>query len=173
GPLAAMALRRNIHTFSEIPLVCSVEQAEELWQADEQSEALFMTGANANFWGFVEAAVDLKNKGLLGEPYYAEAEYVHDIRFMFEQSPWRRTLEPIRYCTHSLGPVLRWIDEDLASVSCFDTGGHVRGAADEHDAMVAHFRTPSNVVVRLLTSFINNAPAEHQYRLFGTKGYFA
>jgi len=39
--------------------------------------------------------------------------------------------------------------------------------------MVALFRTKSNVVVRLLTTFINNFPGwGHRYRIYGTKGYF-
>jgi hypothetical protein len=39
--------------------------------------------------------------------------------------------------------------------------------------MVAIFRSRSNIVVRLLTTFINNYPASgHGYRVYGTKGYF-
>jgi predicted dehydrogenase len=132
-----------------------------------------MAGANPNYWAFVEAAVDLKRKGLLGKPYYVEAEYIHDLRSFFDDTTWRATYEPIRYCTHSLGPVLRLIDEDLEWVSCFDTGSQVTRSPGRHDAMAALFRTRSNVVVRLLTSFINNYPSEgHHYRVFATKGAF-
>ena len=39
--------------------------------------------------------------------------------------------------------------------------------------MVALFHTRSNVVLRLLTSFINNYPSiHHHYRIFTTKGTF-
>lgn len=171
--LGAKALLRNIHVLSEIPTVASVDEAAELWQAQAKSKAIYMSGANPNLWGFVDAAASLVKDGLLGKPYYMEAEYIHDVRHLFEQTPWRKTYESIRYCTHSLGPLLRLMDEDLEWVSCFGTGSHVNGEKGQNDAMVAIFRTRNNVVVKLLTSFINHVPGmAHEYRVFGTKGYF-
>jgi len=84
-----------------------------LWQAEQKSSAIFMTGANPNYWAFVEAMVDLYDKGLLGKPSYLEAEYIHDLRYLFEETPWRQEYPPIKYSTHSLGPLLRIIEEDL------------------------------------------------------------
>jgi predicted dehydrogenase len=102
-----------------------------------------------------------------------EAEYVHDITELAKETPWRRRYEPIRYCTHSLGPVLRWVGEELVSVSCFDTGSHIYPGSGEHDAMVAIFRTASNVVVKVLCSFVNRHPrAFHRFVYYGTQGYF-
>ncbi len=171
--LCCKALARNIHVMSDVPAVATMAEAQELWRAQQSSRAFYMFGANPNMWGFVDAAVDLVKQGKLGEPYYMEAEYIHDVRSLFEATPWRQTYESIRYCTHSLGPLLRLIDEDLEWVSCFDTGSHINQQAGQHDAMVAIFRTRSNVVVRLLTCFINNYPAcGHGYRVHGTKGYF-
>ena len=167
------ALNQNIHVLSEIPAVASIEEAQGLWDAHLRSEAFYMVGSNPNYWAFVETAVDLKRKGLLGDPYYIDAEYIHDIREYFERTPWRATYESIRYCTHSLGPMLRLIDEDLEWATCFDTGSHVNQQPGQHDVMVALFRTRSNVVLRLTTSFINNYPSGgHHYRLFTTKGAF-
>ena len=169
----AKALQRDVYVMGDVPCVASTEEAEQLWQAQEASQAFYMLGANPNMWAFVETAVDLKRKGLLGEPYYVEAEYIHDIQSLFEPTPWRETYESIRYCTHSLGPVLRLVDEDLEWVTCFDTGSHVNRKEGQHDAMAALFRTRSNVVVRLLTSFINHYPGcNHHYRFYTTKGYF-
>jgi len=171
--LCSRALARDIHVMSDVPAVATMAEAQELWRAQQSSRAFYMLGANPNMWGFVDAAVDLVKQGKLGKPYYMEAEYIHDVRSLFEITPWRQTYESIRYCTHSLGPLLRLIDEDLEWVSCFDTGSHINQQDGQHDAMVAIFRSRSNVVVRLLTSFINNYPAcGHGYRVYGTKGYF-
>lgn len=171
--LGVEALSRNIHVLSEIPVVASVAEAGELWLAQQRSPAIYMTGANPNLWGFVDAATRLVKEGALGTPYYMEAGYIHDIRYLFEKTPWRRTYESIRYCTHSLGPLLRLMEEDLEWVSCFSTGSHVNQEAGQNDAMVAIFRTRNNVVVKLLTSFINHFPGmTHEYRVFGTRGYF-
>lgn len=170
---AVKALKRNIHVLSEIPTVTTAAEANALWASHKKTRAIYMTGANPNFYGFIDAAVDLKKKGLFGDPIYVEAAYIHDIRNYFERTLWRATYEPIRYCTHSLGPVLRLIDEDLEWVSCFDTGSHINKVNGQHDVMAALFRTKSNVVVRLLVSFINNhLSCGHHYRFFTTKGCF-
>jgi len=175
---AVKALARNIHVLSEIECVYTVEEAQVLWDAHLKSRAIYMTGENSNFKGFIDAAVDLKRRGLFGDPIYVEAEYIHDCRYLWEKTPWRKPSNrpgnmPIQYCTHSLGPVLRLIDEDLEWVSCFDTGSHINKEEGQHDANAALFRTKSNVVVRVLTSFINNAVGGQQsYRFFTTKGTF-
>ena len=169
----AKALLRGVDVMGDVPAVESIEQAQNLWDAQQRSSAFYMIGDNASICGFVDTCVDLIKSGLLGRPYLVEAEYVHDVRHLFDLTPWRRTYEPIRYCTHSLGPVLHWLDEELASVTCLDGGSHINGEPDEHDAMVALFTTQSRVIVRLLATFINNFPTwGHRYRVYGTKGYF-
>ena len=168
------ALARNIHVYSDIPSVASLAEADALWKAGQASHAMLMTGATTCGWGFVHAMQDLYAKGLLGEPVYLEAEYIHDIRCLWQETPWRRKGQPIRYCTHSLGPLLRLLpDDDLRKVSCVTTGAHVVGEEGQNDLMTAHFTTPKNVVVRFTASFINEAKCGlHSYRVFGTEGYF-
>jgi len=173
GEFCVSALGRGIHVFGDVPAVESVAEGERLWAAQQRSEAFYMLGASTMMWALVETAADLCAKGLLGAPYLLEAEYVHDLRWLIDETPWRATLKPIVYCTHSLGPLLRILDEDLVSVSCLDTGSHVNRVEGQHDAMVAHFNTASGAVVRLLITFVNNYPTwGHRYRVYGTKGYF-
>lgn len=167
------ALKRGIHVLSDVPAVHEIPEADALWKAASDGPAVYSFGATTNWWGFVDACADLKAKGLVGKPVYCEAEYVADLGGLPDVTPWRKHYEPIRYCTHSLGPILKWIDEDLAEVSCFDTGSHIHNDPGDHDAMVAIYKTASGTVVKLLTSFINNHPAPfHRYVLYGTRGYF-
>jgi len=167
------ALARDIHVMSDIPPVASVSEARSLWEIGQQSNAKFMTGANPNMNAWIETVMSLRERGLLGDPYYIECEYIHDCRGLWPSTPWRSTYVGVKYCTHDLGPVLRIIDEDIVSVSCFDTGSHINKAPDQHDAMAALFRTESNIVIRFLATFINNRPtASHQVRIYATKGYF-
>ncbi len=172
----AKALKRNIAVLSDVPFADSLEDAALLWKAASESKALFMAGANPNEWGFIEALVDIHRQGLLGKPYYLEAEYIHDTREYYKHTPWRASGRmPIKYCTHSLGPLLRILDEDLRKVSCVSTGSQIEpdSKAGFHDHMTAHFTTESNVVLRLTISARNNAHiGPHSYRVFGTEGYF-
>lgn len=170
----AEGLEHNINVLSDIPLVRSYEEAEMLWEVGKKSKAILMTGANPNEWGFIEAAYDLYKQGFLGKPFYLEAEYIHDVRYLWDETPWRRKGMPIRYCTHSLGPLLRLLpDDELRKVSCVSTGPQIVGEEGQNDLMTAHFTTPENVVVRFTASFINEAKCgHHSYRVFGTEGYF-
>ena len=174
----AKALKRGIHVYSDIPSVASLEEADLLWKAQQESDAMLMTGATTCGWGFVLALQDLVGKGLLGKPFAMEAEYIHDCRPLWEESPWRKPSGenhwyPITYCTHSLGPLLSIIDEDLKTVTCLSTGSHVTGIEGAHDLMTATYQTPSGVIVRQTCSFINNCKTgHHSFRIFGTEGYF-
>ncbi|MBQ7900364.1 MAG: hypothetical protein IJ365_00180, partial [Clostridia bacterium] len=120
--------------------------------------------------------------GLLGNPYCMEAEYIHwwmpggdeDIH-LNENGDWRKLLVPIRYCTHSLGPLLAILTEELRKVSCFGTGEHAESqynGISRDDMMCAQFQTKSGVVVRLMRNARCRAQiGHHNYRVFGTEGY--
>jgi len=167
------ALQRGLHVMSDVPAVHEISEAGPLWEAANRAQAVYVFGATTNFWGFVETCSDLIRQGALGKPYYAEAEYVADIGWLTALTPWRKQFAPIRYCTHSLGPVLKWIGEELSEVSCFSTGSQHQGDPGDDDAMTALFRTSKGTVIKLLTSFITSHPAPfHRYVLYGTAGYF-
>lgn len=177
------ALEKNINVLSDIPNVASLKEAEDLWKASLKSDAVIYTGANPNFQKFTVLLKDFYNKGLLGKPYCMEAEYIHwylpkakERIHLNENGDWRKLLIPIRYCTHSLGPLLTVLEEDLRKVSCFGTGMHADpeeyGNAKKDDMMCAQFQTESGVVVRLMRNGRCRAKiGHHNYRVFGTEGY--
>ncbi len=177
------ALEKNINVLTDIPCVASLQEAEDLWKASQRSKAIICTGANPNYQKFTYLLRDFYKKGLLGNPYCMEAEYIHwyipksvDSVHLNENGDWRRLLIPIRYCTHSLGPLLTILEEDLRKVSCFGTGAHAPaeayGGRKKDDMMCAQFQTESGVVVRLMRNGRCRAKiGHHNYRVFGTEGY--
>ena len=176
----AAALSRDIHVYSDIPSVSTLQEADLLWKARNDSNAMLMTGATTMGWGFVIALQDLFRQGLLGKPYALEAEYIHDCRNLWEATPWRKPggengspEEPIYYCTHGLGPLLSILKEDLRRVTAFSTGSHMTGIPEANDLNTAIYYTDSGVMVKQTNSFINNAKTgNHSFRVFGTEGYF-
>ena len=180
----AKALARNIHVLSDIPVVASLAEAKMLWEAAERSSAIISTGANPNEQKFAVMLRDFYRDGLLGKPYCMEAEYIHwslpksdEHVHLNENGDWRKLLIPIRYCTHSLGPLLTILGEELRLVSCFGTGQHgddypAGTSKNKDDMMCAQFRTDSGVVVRLQRNGRCRAQiGHHNYRVFGTEGY--
>lgn len=180
----AKALAKNINVLSDIPNVANLKEAEDLWKASQNTDAIISTGANPNEQKFTILLKDFYQKGLLGKPYYMEGEYIHwglpksqESVHLNENGDWRRLLIPIRYCTHSLGPLLTILDEELRKVSCFGTGEHADDYPENRlmkkdDMMCAQFQTDSGVVVRLLRNGRCRCQiGHHNYRVFGTEGY--
>ena len=176
------ALKKDINVLSDIPVVASLKEAEDLWQAAQKSKAVMYVGANPNYSKFTYLLKDFYKKGLLGKPYCMEAEYIHwslpksdENIHLNENGDWRRLLCPIRYCTHSLGPLLSIINEDLRKVSCFGTGQHadpLEYNSTTDDMMCAQFQTESGIVIRLMRNKRCRAQiGHHNYRVFGTEGY--
>jgi len=175
------ALDKNINVLSDIPNVANLKEAEALWQASLRTKATISTGANPNYQKFTFLLNDFYKKGLLGNPYCMEAEYIHwslpgsvERKALNENGDWRKLLIPIRYCTHSLGPLLTILDEPLRKCSCFGTGYHSDEPAEikKDDMMCAQFQTDSGVVVRLMRNGRCRAQVQHHnYRVFGTEGY--
>lgn len=177
----AKALKKNINVLSDIPNVANLKEAEQLWKAAQESSAMISTGANPNEQKFTVLLKDFYKKGLLGKPYCMEAEYIHwslpksdENIHLNENGDWRRLLIPIRYCTHSLGPLLTVLNEELRKVSCFGTGYHSddKNILKKDDMMCAQFQTDSGVVIRLMRNGRCRAKiGHHNYRVFGTEGY--
>ena len=174
------ALEKNVNVLSDIPNVASLKEAEALWKAAQKSKAVIGTGANPNEQKFTVLLKEFYNNGLLGKPYCMEAEYIHwfmpgseEHIHLHENGGWRKHLVPIRYCTHSLGPLLTVLNEPLRKVSCFGTGKQVEDDPnDRDDMMCAQFRTDSGVIVRLMRNGRCRAKiGHHNYRVFGTEGY--
>ena len=177
----AKALEKDITVLSDIPVVANLKEAELLWKAEKKSKGIISVGANPNEQKFVVLLKDFYKKGLLGKPYCMEAEYIHwslaaQAVHLHENGDWRKLLIPIRYCTHSLGPLLTILEDELRYVSCFGTGMHadpseyVNGKKD--DMMCARFRSDSGVVIRLMRNGRCRADIyPHSYRVFGTEGY--
>ena len=174
----AKALARDINVLSDIPNVATLAEAKLLWEAEKKSRAIISTGANPNEQKFCLMLQDYYKRGMLGKPYCMEAEYIHwsmptsaEHVHLNENGDWRRLLIPIRYCTHSLGPLLTILEEDLRKVSCFGTGPQT-DESPKDDMMCAQFQTDSGVIVRLQRNGRCRANiGHHNYRVFGTEGY--
>ncbi len=162
------ALERGIHVLGEIPVVDSMEEGRLLWDKVNSSKAIYMCGANPNYRAKTALLMQLKEMNLLGKIAYIETEYMHDMRTLKDN--WRKTYESCRYCTHSLGPVLKLIDEEFTAVSCMSTYDRI-DCGRSHNAMSALLHTRSNIVVRFLTAFAlpYRGPA-HTTRIMAEKG---
>ena len=168
------ALKRDMHVLCEVPAFDNHGEIAPLVEAVRRSKGLYMLAENAIYWAFVHSVRQEIQSGRLGKIMYAEAEYVHAIPpSMCEEGCWRRGYPPIKYCTHSLGPLLEWMDEDIVAAVALHSGVQMRPEMRMINAEAALLQTGSGSVIKLLCCFnVVREPPFHRYVLYGTKGFF-
>lgn len=178
--IAALASGR--HVLCEVTSGVSIDECRRLRQAVSASRGT--TWMMAENYGYaLECAVvtELVRQGAFGEVYYAEGQYLHELKGLIEATPWRRTwqagLPGITYPTHSLGPVLEWFAGDrIDRLTVSDSGSHhrdPRGAFYHHDSATLLAKTVQGRQVTLRFDIISNRPhGMNRYQLQGTDGCY-
>jgi predicted dehydrogenase len=181
APQAIAALQRGIHVLSEVTAATSLEQCRQLVAATRQSKAVYMMAENYIYVRHIQFIAGLVKAGLFGELFYAEGEYLHELKELFEETPWRRTwqggLRGVTYPTHSVGPILAWMDDDrIRQISCADSGSHYkdpRGQPYAGDTAVFLGRTVKGRLIKIRVDLVSDRPhSMNTHQLQGTDGCF-
>jgi len=181
-PQAIAALKQNLHVLSEVPAGVSVEECEELVQASNASRGVYMMAENYTYHQPNTIVRELVRRGLFGTPYYAEGEYLHELKQLNEITRWRRKwqtgINGITYGTHSLGPILQWMPGDrVASACCSGSGHHYRDPRGDYyeneDSCVMLCKMQSGGLVKIRVDMLSDRPhAMLNYQLQGTDGCY-
>jgi predicted dehydrogenase len=127
-------------------------------------------------------------KGVFGEVYFGEGEYLHNIRHLAHynnrrlagdtpdasRSSWRKFWQLGRrgnfYPTHSLGPVMQWFRGDrIKTVSCFGAGWHTgAGEFRQEDTTLTLCQMESGKLIKLRLDCLSNRP--HNMRYYSLQG---
>ena len=181
-PQTIAALEKGIHVLCEVPAGISIDECRELVQACNKSSATYMMAENYTYTRPCILVREMVARGAFGTPYYAEGEYLHELKELNETTKWRRKwqtgINGITYGTHSLGPILQWMPGDrVVSVTCAGTGHHYkdpRGDAYEaEDSSVMLCKMRSGGLVKIRVDMLSDRPhAMQNYQLQGTDGCF-
>ncbi|MCC6728910.1 MAG: Gfo/Idh/MocA family oxidoreductase [Chthonomonadales bacterium] len=181
-PQAVAALRRGIHVLSEVPAGVSLNECRALVQATFRSPAIYMMAENYIYTRSTVVVTQIAREGLFGTPYYAEGEYLHELKGLNETTPWRRKwqtgIDGNTYPTHSLGPILQWMPGDrVVSVCCVGSGHHHRDPRgdvyENQDTTITLCRMRSGGLVKLRLDMLSDRPhAMNNHQLQGTDGAF-
>ena len=180
--MAIAALEKNLHVLSEVTAAVSINESRALVAAASQSNGVYMMAENYTFMKPNMIIRDLVARGLFGEIYYAEGEYLHELKELNEKTPWRRKwqtgINGITYGTHSLGPVLQWMPGDrVVSVCGVGSGHHYTDPRDNRyeneDTCVMLCRMASGGLVKIRVDMLSDRPhAMTNYSLQGTNGAY-
>lgn len=179
------ALESGRHVLSEVTAAVSLGECARLLRAARRAQAggaVYMLAENYCYrWQNVLVRT-LAARGEFGDCYYAEGEYLHDVKHLHhaaDGSPtWRATWQVGRngctYGTHSLGPILQWMDgERIAAVSCLGSGVHTDPAHPMEDTVLMLCKLASGRLLRIRLDMLSNRPhAMANYTLQGTAGAY-
>ena len=186
-----MALEAGKAVLSEVPAAHTLADAQRIVDAVARTGQFYMLGENCNYYGYIRDWKRMLDDGTLGEVVHAEGEYVHDIRSITwgdsrghrfnpkdagsrpDAAPtWRAAYHPIRYITHSLGPLLWLLADRCTSVSCLSSRPLTQPEVGSPDAEVAIFQTTRDRPIRQLCAFsVPKEPGGQWYGLYCTKGW--
>lgn len=176
-----MALERGIHVLCEVTAGVSLEECRDVVAAAKRSDAVYMMAENYTYTKPNVLVRELARQGLFGETYYAEGEYLHELKELNEITRWRRKwqtgINGITYPTHSLGPLLQWMDDRVVRVACEGSGHHYRDPRgdlyENEDSVVMLAKTAKGGLIKIRVDMLSNRPhAMSNYQLQGTKGVY-
>ena len=181
-PQAKAALARDIHVLSEVPAGVSIDECRELVEACNRSKATYMMAENYTYMRPNAMVREIARQGLFGEPYYAEGEYLHELKGLNEITRWRRHwqtgINGVTYGTHSLGPVLQWMPGDrVTAVTCAGSGHHYRDPRNDlyenEDSCVMLCKMAKGGLVKIRVDMLSDRPhSMTNYSLQGTDGAY-
>jgi predicted dehydrogenase len=180
-PQAIAALGAGKHVLSEVPAAVSLEQAYALLGAVRASSAVYVLAENYCYIRQNLIVQAMARAGLFGDLYFAEGEYLHEMKSFHHdptgQPTWRYYWQVGRdghtYPTHSLGPVLQWMDDRLIAISCVGTGRHTDPEHAIQDTTLLLGRMGRGGLVKIRFDLLSNRPhLLDYYALQGTAGAY-
>ena len=177
---AGQALGRGLHVLSEVPAAVSIEEARILVQTAAKASSIYMLAENYNYFKGNILVRELVRQGLFGEVYYAEGEYLHNVRSYIPRTPWRRKwqmgIDGNTYPTHELGPILSWMPGDrVARVACEGSGSHYfdgDGQPLHQDTSLMMCKTARGALIKIRLDLVSERPESVRYQLQGTDGVY-
>ena len=181
APQAAYALRAGKHVLSEVPAAVSMEQVNELLAAARESNAQYMIAENYCYYRENLVIAAMAREGMFGDMYFGEAEYIHEMKAWHTDASgkpmwryyWQVGKNGITYPTHSLGPLLQWMDDRIVSISSIGTGRWTDPEHEMEDTVTLSARTRKGALLRMRLDLLSNRPEVwNYYQLQGTKGAY-
>jgi predicted dehydrogenase len=173
------ALDAGKHVLCEQTQAYTVEDCEAVIAAEQRSGKVYMMAENYTYFHYVQQWKEKIEAGKLGQIYYAEGEYLHEIltRLINPETgehEWRYTRPPIHYCAHPLGPLLTLMGDRIVRATGKSTGNLAYPAEGEGfiDMEVGLFETEKGAIIKILRSQVT--PRHHEliwYSIHGTKGF--
>jgi predicted dehydrogenase len=169
----AGALEQGKHVVCTKPMVTRLEDARRLVRLVGEKGVKFLVGQTMRFDRQFLNARKLYEDGRLGSLIALESSYVHDMRPVYEATPWRKTVpQDLMFggCVHSID-VIRAFGGDIESVHAVANKGGLTELPIQ-DNFFLNIKFKSGVIGRVsgLYGIVHPATPMMQFNIYGTQG---
>jgi len=168
------ALEAGKHVVCTKPMVASLQDAQKLVQLVREKGVKFLVGETMLFDRQFRMAKKLFDDGDLGELIAVESHYVHDLRAVFEFTPWRLTVpQDFLYggCVHSIAAI-RAFAGDVDTVHANAIKGNLTEGYPLEDNFFINVKFKSGVIGRVsgLYGIVHPPMPMMQIGIYASKG---
>jgi predicted dehydrogenase len=141
----------------------------------EETGLKFLVGQTMRFEPQYASIKKLVDDGDLGDIIVASAHYIHDMRPVYLETPWRLTMPQdfIFGCLCHPVDVLRWFCGDVEEVHALGNKGHLtKNRKSDFDNYIVNLRFKNGVIGRMLGLYdiVEPPMPMMEVDIFGTKG---
>ncbi len=184
-PQAILALQAGKHVLSEVTAAVTLDECWRLLDAVKASGKTYMLAENYCYFEENVLVREMVRKGVFGEIYFGEGEYIHDVRFLHHHadgSPtwryyWQVGAPGNTYITHELGPPMQWFraqnpDDGIETVTCLGSGVHTDAEHPHDDTCLTLVKLRSGKLLKMRIDMMSNTPGMSFYSLQGVHGTY-
>lgn len=190
-PIAVYAMEHGKHVAIEVPAATSIAECWQLVNTCEKTRKHCMMLENCCYDFFELLTLNMKQKGLLGEVYYGEGAYIHNLDDFWDSyvDNWRLSFNQEfrgdNYPTHGLGPLCQIFDihrgdrfdyvvsEDTDSYRGLAAAKAKMGSEEfaDGDHTVSLLRTVNGHMIQIQHNVYGMRPYSRKFEVSGTSGY--
>ncbi len=168
------ALQNRKHVVCTKPMVTTVEDAQQLVNLVQETGVKFLVGQTMRFDRQFLDTQKLVDDGELGDLIALESYYLHDMRPIYEFTPWRLEMpQDLMFggCVHSID-VIRVFGGDIKKVHAIANEDKLTKAYPIPNNFFLNVEFVSGVIGRVsgLYGIVHPPTPMMQYGIYGTKG---
>ena len=166
------AVESGFHVFVEKPMADKEEDILQMAKCAARGDKVYAVGHVLRFDEYFQGVKKIISDGILGDIFYVECDYIHDLRYQAELEAWKLTDE-IPVLGGGCHPIdlLRWYAGDIAEVASFSN--KIAFQAMKHDSsMVTILKFKSGCIGKVTSLYgcVSQMPERYNLNVYGTKG---